>query len=284
MALFRLFVKVQCLICFVQSPNRYPAGSLLTMPVSNGGFGLRPFEGTGDELREQPNLMVLDGQQRLTSLYQALYQRNGVTVKKRTYHFYVDVGVLMSDPDGSIEVGDPFFERALFYVVVDKKGRRIRYEDLKPLYEITTFEQELDAGALPLGLTFDVDSLTQWKEQYLYRQTSELARYQELSRKWDKLVKSWIDRISNYPFPVVELRSNMPLGAICHIFEKVNSTGGGFGCVRPLHRYFMGAGFFAQPGMGGDPQGPQSQRNSPDAPPLWNLLFAIHCAFRFART
>ena len=25
--------------------------------------------------------------------------------------------------------------------------------------------------------------------------------------------------------PVVELRSDMPLSAICHIFEKVNSTG-----------------------------------------------------------
>jgi hypothetical protein len=28
-----------------------------------------------------------------------------------------------------------------------------------------------------------------------------------------------------YPFPVVDLNSELPLGAICHIFEKVNSTG-----------------------------------------------------------
>src|SRR4051794_17120405 len=57
---------------------RYPAGSLLTMPVTTGGFALRPFEGSGDKLKNQPNLMILDGQQRLTSLYQALYRRDGV--------------------------------------------------------------------------------------------------------------------------------------------------------------------------------------------------------------
>jgi uncharacterized protein with ParB-like and HNH nuclease domain len=45
----------------------YPAGSLLTMPVTSSKFALKPFEGSGKELKEKPNLMVLDGQQRLTS-------------------------------------------------------------------------------------------------------------------------------------------------------------------------------------------------------------------------
>lgn len=206
---------------------RYPAGSLLTMPVVNGGFGLRAFEGSGTTLNNQPNLMVLDGQQRLTSLYQALYQLEGVTVKNRTYHFYVDVNVLMADEDGSIEVGDPFFEQALFFVMVDKKGRRIRYEDLKPLYEISTSDQELEVGALPLGLTFDADGrLAEWRKAYLVKKSEkDMDRYLELDGQWNKLIKPWLDRIRSYPFPVIELRANMPLGAICHIFEKVNSTG-----------------------------------------------------------
>ena len=44
-------------------------------------------------------------------------------------------------------------------------------------------------------------------------------------KEWDKLVKPWLDRIRLYPFPVVDLKPDLPLSAICHIFEKVNSTG-----------------------------------------------------------
>lgn len=204
---------------------RYPAGSILTMPVTNSSFALRPFEGSGETLKDKPTLMVLDGQQRLTSLYQALYRREGVQIRNRTYHFYLDVYVLMSDPDGSIDVGDPYFEQALFYVE-EKNGHRIRYEGLKPLYELNTREQELAAGALSLAYTFDIESAAEWKTQFLIRQAQgQMERYIELNEKWERLVRPWLDRIRNYPFPVIELRADLPLGAICHIFEKVNSTG-----------------------------------------------------------
>lgn len=205
---------------------RYPAGSLLTMPVSTASFALRPFQGSGDTLKATPNLMILDGQQRLTSLYQSLYRRDGVTFRGRTYHFYLDIPVLMADPDG-IEVGDPYFDAALFYVLQDKWGKRVRYDGLKPRYEISTREQELEAGVLPLGCIFDANGyLAQWKTDYLVRQSAkDMDRFLVLNTQWDQLVQPWLDRIRSYPFPVVELRADMPLGAICHIFEKVNSTG-----------------------------------------------------------
>ena len=203
---------------------RYPAGSLLTMPVSRDSFALRPFEGCGDKLRDKPNLVILDGQQRLTSLYQSLYWRDGVHYKQHKYHFYLDVATLMADRDG-IDVGDPYFDQALFYVREEKNGRRVRYDGLRPMYELTTAEDQLRAGVLPLGCIFDNDALTKWKEEYLYRQTTDLVRYRELNREWDQLVHAWITRIRTYRFPVVELDDSMPLGAICHIFEKLNSTG-----------------------------------------------------------
>ena len=68
----------------------------------------------------KPNLMVLDGQQRLTSLYQAIYRPDGVNYNKRRYYFYVEVSVLTADPDG-LEVGDPYFEKSLFYVLENEK-------------------------------------------------------------------------------------------------------------------------------------------------------------------
>src|SRR5687768_18345099 len=72
--------------------NRYPAGSLLTMPSSGAKFALRPFSGSGTELKTTPTLMVLDGQQRLTSLYQALFSKSGIKDPKGGTHFvYLDV-------------------------------------------------------------------------------------------------------------------------------------------------------------------------------------------------
>ena len=197
------------------------------MPVISTSFALRPIKGSGHELIAKPNLMVLDGQQRLTSLYQSLYRLDGVLYRGRRYHFYLDVPHLMSDPDGSIEIGDPYFDGALFYVLHEKDGQRIRYSGLTPRYRLTTPEDEMAAGALPLGLLFDANGkLAEWKKNYLVNQSDrDMDRYLELDKTWTNLVQPWLDRIRNYPFPVVELRADMPLSAICHIFEKVNSTG-----------------------------------------------------------
>jgi hypothetical protein len=202
---------------------RYPAGSLLTMPVSGATFALRAFEGAGDlQASERVNLMVLDGQQRLTSLYQALYRREGVAYKTRIYHFYLDVNELLQHD----RAGDSPFADALFFVVQERNGKRVRYDGLRPRYELSTPALELAAGALPLSILFDGDALAQWKKDYLVERSGEdMKQYLVLDTQWDSLVKPWLDRVKTYPFPVVELRADMPLGAICHIFEKVNSTG-----------------------------------------------------------
>lgn len=208
---------------------RYPAGSLLTMPVvgNNGKFAMRPFEGAGPQLKTTPGLMVLDGQQRLTSLFQALYSKKGVTYKGRIYHFYLDIEHLLSDPDGDIEIGDPYFEDALFYVISDKRtGKKVRYDNLLPRYEITTPDQEIENGAMPLYAIFNPNVLEEWKNRFqLSKANNEMSQLLEHQKLWKQLVESWITRIQTYPFPVIELRSDMPLSAICHIFEKVNSTG-----------------------------------------------------------
>jgi hypothetical protein len=132
----------------------------------------------------------------------------------------------MSDPDG-LDQGEPYFEKSLFYVMEEKYAKRIRYQDLRPMYEITTREQELKVGALPLCMIFDtLDALPNWRTDYLIQRSEQnMDVFIQLQKDWDKLVKPWLDRIRLYPFPVVDLTPDLPLGAICHIFEKVNSTG-----------------------------------------------------------
>ena len=210
---------------------RYPVGSILTIPVTDSIFQKRPFEGSYSESggiiqwKSSPSLLVLDGQQRLTSLYQALFCKAGVVRGERIYHFYVDVQALMSDEDG-IEVGTPCFKDALFFVE-ERKGQRLRYQRLQLLYEITTREQELAHGVLPLSLTFAPDELNGWKGDYLASlvPNNDLKQYRDLDAKWNALVGSWLNRIRHYELPEVELNKQMTLEAICYIFEKVNSAG-----------------------------------------------------------
>ena len=209
----------------------YPAGSLLTMPVKGGAtFALRPFEGAGETLTDKPDLMILDGQQRLTSLYQALYRLDGVHAQKRIFYFYLDVAALMDpshDPSDSA-ASAALLDKSLFYVSQEKKtSKRVRYDGLVPRYELTTRDQEVAAGALPLGCLFDVNGvLNDWKEAYQSTLAGDsMATYKALDKDWKLRVQPWLDRIREYRFPVVELHDDVPLPAICHIFEKVNSTG-----------------------------------------------------------
>ena len=55
--------------------NGYFIGSLLTLTVSPDTVPFRPrtIEGIGSDVLPRPQKMVLDGQQRITSIYYALY-------------------------------------------------------------------------------------------------------------------------------------------------------------------------------------------------------------------
>ncbi len=206
--------------------NRYPAGSLLTMPSSGEKFALRPFSGSGSDLKTTPTLIVLDGQQRLTSLYQALYSRHGVSDAKGGTHFlYLDVQKLTDHETDESQL-EATFSDCIFTVPVNKAGQRLRYKGLRDFDDISSPEQEIRHGTLPLYTVFNPTDLDKWRDQYIQeRANRDYDRLMELRDEWDREVAPWITRIRDYRFPVIELNRDMKLHAICHIFEKVNSTG-----------------------------------------------------------
>src|SRR5260221_14369953 len=57
----------------VSIANNYPAGSILRVRDTKRVFACREFEGAPDLGAKKHTFLVLDGQQRLTSLYQAFY-------------------------------------------------------------------------------------------------------------------------------------------------------------------------------------------------------------------
>lgn len=210
----------------VSVANRYPAGSLLTMPNSGDKFALRPFSGSGEELKSDPTLMVLDGQQRLTSLYQSLFSKQGVKDAKGNKHFvYLDVEKLTGHETEESQQ-EATFADCIFTVQVNKQGQKLRYKGLRDYDDLSTVEQEIKLGTLPLYTVFNPDDMTAWRDQYIQsRANRDYDRLMELREEWDREVAPWLTRIRDYRFPVIELNHDMELHAICHIFEKVNSTG-----------------------------------------------------------
>jgi uncharacterized protein with ParB-like and HNH nuclease domain len=78
----------------------YPAGSLLRIRNTQRLFAYREFQGAAQLAGHGPIFLVLDGQQRLTSLYQAFY---GVG----EHRYFIDLRRLLDGAD---------FEEAIFHL------------------------------------------------------------------------------------------------------------------------------------------------------------------------
>ncbi len=182
----------------VSIANNYPAGSILRVRDTKRVFAAREFEGAPPLNDAQHTFLVLDGQQRLTSLYQAFY---GVG----EHRYYLDLGKLKDGAD---------FEEAIFHVRATTKWAKAR-EDF------TVQAREL---LLPLSvLKGGAGGFLQW----LLQLTNPMAMAERtlMLDALTRLNERWIKIIDDYHFPVVTLSAQTEPDALCTIFETLNRTG-----------------------------------------------------------
>ena len=203
----------------------YPAGSLMTYNYPGDSFQVRGFAGAPTPIQDTVEYLILDGQQRLTSLYQALYYGDGVHDKEndrrpahkhKFYFFYLDLN--------TIERGDSV-EEAVFHV---DETRVLKGEDRRVKYDLSTREGEFEHRCLPLNCVFDRNgTYERWKNGFARHVTSQTGEdaLDFIERFNAQVTRPYVDVIKNYAFPTVELHRETPLHAICHIFERVNSSG-----------------------------------------------------------
>jgi hypothetical protein len=182
----------------VSIANNYPAGSILRVRDATRVFAAREFEGAPTLNGAQHTFLVLDGQQRLTSLYQAFY---GVG----DHRYYLKLRRLLEGAD---------FEEGIFHVRSSTKWVRVR----------ESFEQQAKELILPLSvLKGGAGGFLQW----LLQATNPMAQ-EERTRMLDALTKineEWVKTIDDYHFPVVTLSDQTKPDALCTIFETLNRTG-----------------------------------------------------------
>jgi hypothetical protein len=194
----------------------YPIGVVMTLETGGDGarFKPKPISGVpaSPGLRE-PDQLLLDGQQRLTSLYQALMSRQVVETtdarrKRLRRWYYIDIEKSLGDESDR--------EDALLAVPED----RILREDFGRVVvaDYSTPEGECDAGVFPLQLAFDSDGTLDWAWAYTDGDDSRKST-------WKAFKSRILDNVTSYLIPVIKLTKATPKEAVCMVFEKVNTGG-----------------------------------------------------------
>lgn len=195
----------------------YPIGAVMMLQTGNPSvrFAPRPVEGVKISNQVEPERLILDGQQRLTSLYQSLILKGPVTTRdsrgKEIKRFYfIDIDKIL-DPDVDRE-------EAIISVPED---RMVRGPGNKIIADYSDISKECDQGMLPVNCLLDPAELLKWQSKY-FADTSKIS---ERSIKWQRLMTEVFPRFQQYQVPVIMLRKQTPKEAVCQVFENVNTGG-----------------------------------------------------------
>lgn len=178
--------------------QNYPAGSLLRIRNTNNLFAYREFEGASPVNGKSPTFLILDGQQRLTSLFQAFFG-------KGENRYFVDLKKVIAGSD---------FEDCIFNL-------RSNHSRSKQFTDPNVQAKDL---ILPLSTLKDgLGGYNRWVRQIARQQPDEKSRL-FLEDKLDEY-EFWFQTIDDYKFPVVTLTDKTSAEAVCTIFETLNRTG-----------------------------------------------------------
>lgn len=197
----------------VSIARAFPVGAIMMLEAGGDTrFKVRPVEGVDPAQIKPGNVkqLILDGQQRLTSLTQVLMlnqpvRTHSTTGKALQRYYYIDIELAL--------VGPEHYEDAIIgvdetHVIKENFGRNIKLDLSTPQKEYENFyfpcSQILNANTWEKGLAqFDHD---------------KFFRYMEFR---DQV----LEEFRNYNVPVIQLNKDNKKEAVCLVFEKVNTGG-----------------------------------------------------------
>ena len=125
----------------------------------NVRFKYRPF--TGVEIDSRPDKLVLDGQQRLTSVFCAMFSKNVVetiTEKKAEIKrfYYLDI----------INCLDPQIDRIDAILSIPEERQMKSDFGRKVELDLSTREKEFEHHMFPLNIVYDLMTCSMWQIEY----------------------------------------------------------------------------------------------------------------------
>lgn len=198
--------------------HNFPVGAAMFLEYGNESihFKHKPIEGSPANPTMEPNELILDGQQRLTSLYNALYSRNPVHTKTDKgkdidRYYYLNI-VKALDPkadDEEVVISVPESKK-----ITSDFGRKVDID-------ISTREQEFKLKMFPLNIILDTSEEQNWQNEY-YKYYNYDA---EVIKQFTELFSKVINPTQQYQMPVILLDKTTPKEAVCQVFENVNTGG-----------------------------------------------------------
>jgi hypothetical protein len=197
----------------------YPIGTLMLLDTGNADvrFAARRVSGVELDKPVEPTQLILDGQQRLTTLYQVLESRRVVDTRdvrnkplQRWYYFDMRAA---TDPQGDRDEA----------VVAVRSDRTIR--DLKGVVlDLSTQAKECAAEMFPARLLLDTAGLLHWMLAYISGSDGTAPDASRMQR-WAAFQEGVIGNFASYLIPVITMTAATPKDAVCQVFEKVNTGG-----------------------------------------------------------
>ena len=199
----------------------FPVGAIMTLEAG-GEISLksRMIEGAEGPSGTEVEAFLLDGQQRLTSLYQSLRHEGPVDThdnrrRRIRRRYYIDMVAAM----------DPSSDREDAIISVPEDKRETRNFGREIVRDLSTQDLEYEQHMMPTERLLDssLDWLFGYVGHWQGRDDDHPAGggfgfYQEFNQ-------SVISEFASYSLPVITLDKETPKEAVCTVFEKVNTGG-----------------------------------------------------------
>lgn len=213
-----VWAEDRILSLIASTSSGFPIGALMTLESKHGStvFARRPVQGAPAAVKDvTPDELLLDGQQRMTSLYQACMRQEVVetiTPKNKLVKrwFYINIKrALQPDADR---------DDAIFSVPEDRRVKTNFDKDV--LLDLSSPEREYEQLMFPLNRVFDWD---EWQESFgdYWIAKGDVSK-RDVFKAFKRAV---LENFKTYQVPVIALGHDTSNEAVCLVFEKVNTGG-----------------------------------------------------------
>lgn len=195
----------------------FPMGAAMFLDYSADTgikFKYRLFEGVDKQYESVvPDSLVLDGQQRLTTLYQVFMSKKPVVTRMDTdkdstikRYYYIDIEKAINP---EIDRLDAIISISEDKIKTENIGREI-------ILDLRTREDEYKNLMFPLNLTFSDTMDWIWGLITYNKEAMPIVQ---------KFQQEILEPLKKYTFPVITLAKDTSPEAVCQIFENVNTGG-----------------------------------------------------------
>lgn len=193
----------------------FPIGAIMMLQAGGEArFQPRPIEGVlSENLTSSLERLLLDGQQRITSLYQACCMNKPVETmneqrRKILRWYYINIDKAL----------DPTVDREEAILGLPENKKVTRDFGREVVHDLTTPESEYQKLMFPANNIFN---FFDWQNDFFKFWDYDKNKIKQFQQFQQQIIEAF----QKYQVPIIALRKETSKEAVCLVFEKVNTGG-----------------------------------------------------------